>query len=84
MLTYTVVVAPDEDEGGYVVTVPLLPGCVTQGETIEEAVERAREAVEGHIQALVALGDPVPVEVDHPTLATISASSPPDVVTIEA
>ncbi len=33
MRTYTVVLDPDPDEGGYTVTVPALPGCITQGET---------------------------------------------------
>ena len=35
---YTIILHPDIDEGGYTVTVPALPGCVTQGETIEEAI----------------------------------------------
>ncbi len=35
-----------EPEGGYTVTVPMLPGCVTFGETIEEAITMAREAIE--------------------------------------
>ena len=35
---YTISLHPDIDEGGYTVTVPALPGCVTQGETIEEAI----------------------------------------------
>ena len=43
---------PDEEEGGYTVTVPALPGCVTQGETLEEAVAMARDAIRGYIEAL--------------------------------
>ncbi len=35
MRTYSIVVDPDPDEGGFTVIVPALPGCVTQGETIE-------------------------------------------------
>jgi predicted RNase H-like HicB family nuclease len=34
------------DEGGYWVKVPALPGCVTQGETLEEALTNAKEAIE--------------------------------------
>ena len=45
---------------GYVVTVPALPGCVTQGATLEQAIERAREAIETDIAALVQTGTPVP------------------------
>ncbi len=35
-----------EPEGGYTVTVPTLPGCVTFGETVDEAIAMAREAIE--------------------------------------
>ena len=42
---FTIILDPDPDEGGYTVTVPALPGVVTQGETIEEAIAMAREAV---------------------------------------
>ena len=43
--TYTIVVEPEED-GGYYVTVPALPGCFTRGRTIEECEARAAEAIE--------------------------------------
>ena len=36
---YTVLLQPDPEEGGYTVTVPALPGCVTEGDTLEEALE---------------------------------------------
>jgi predicted RNase H-like HicB family nuclease len=42
---YTVLLTPDVESGGYTVTVPALPGCVTDGTTIEEALERAQEAI---------------------------------------
>ena len=41
MRTYTIVLDPDPDEGGYTVTVPALPGCITQGETVEQCHDRA-------------------------------------------
>ena len=41
-----------EPEGGYTVTVPTLPGCVTFGETVEEAITMAREATEVYIEDL--------------------------------
>jgi len=49
-----------EEEGGYTVKVPALPGCVTFGETIEEAIAMAREAIEGYIETLNDLGKKVP------------------------
>lgn len=49
-LAYTVLILPGEpDEGGYWVKVPALPGCVTQGETVEEALANAREAIEAYV-----------------------------------
>ncbi len=59
--TYTVHIEPAE-EGGYNVFVPALPGCVTQGDTYEEAVSMAEEAIEGFLEALVMAGEPIPVE----------------------
>ena len=45
ILNYTVLMTPDET-GGYVVTCPALPGLVTEGDTLEEARENLKEAVE--------------------------------------
>jgi predicted RNase H-like HicB family nuclease len=42
---YWAKVEPDMEDGGFVVQVPGLPGCVTQGESIEEALENAEEAI---------------------------------------
>jgi antitoxin HicB len=53
---YELVLIP-EGEGGYSVTVPALPGCVSQGETREEALAMIREAIEGHLESLEAHGD---------------------------
>jgi len=51
-----------EPEGGYTVTVPTLPGCVTFGETVEEAIEMAREAIALYIESLKAHGEEIPTE----------------------
>ncbi|MDI6908117.1 MAG: type II toxin-antitoxin system HicB family antitoxin [Thermoanaerobacterales bacterium] len=48
------------EQGGYTVTVPTLPGCITEGDTIDEAVRNAREAVAGFLRALQKAGAPVP------------------------
>ena len=53
-----------EEEGGYTVIVPALAGCVTFGETVEEAIEMAKEAIEGYIETLMELGRDVPIEDD--------------------
>lgn len=41
-----------EPEGGYTVTVPSLPGCVTWGQDYDDAVEKARECIAGFLEAL--------------------------------
>ena len=65
------VVLRREEEGGYSVTVPALPGCVSQGETREEALEMIREAIEVYLESLQAHGDPVPgpVEIERVTVS---------------
>ena len=60
-MRYTVVLEREPD-GGYVVTVPALPGCVTQGDTRAQALENAREAIVVYIEDCRAAGDPVPTE----------------------
>ena len=59
--TYTIELSPAE-AGGYMVTVPALPGCHTQGKTYEEAVAHAEEAVQGFLETLRTLGRPIPIE----------------------
>ena len=59
---YTIILHPEPEEGGYSVTVPALLGCLAQGETVEEAIAMAKEAIAVHIQGLIEDGEPVPQE----------------------
>jgi len=61
MLKYTVILVPEE-EGGYSVEVPALPGCYTQGETREEAVAMAKDAIELYLESCKAHGETIPEE----------------------
>ena len=72
---YTVVLHPDPESGGCGVEVPALPGCFTQGAVREEALERAREAIRCHIEGLLADGESVPTEHEHPQLAVVSVAA---------
>ena len=54
-----VLLSQDED-GYFVVEVPSLPGCVSQGETREEALANIKEAIDLHIEVLQERGKPVP------------------------
>ena len=49
-------------EGGFVASVPALPGCHTQGETLEEAERNVREAVALYLESLAAHGEAIPEE----------------------
>jgi len=59
MSTRQVILHPAE-EGGYWVEVPSLPGCLSQGDTKEEALANIREAIELFIESLAELGEDVP------------------------
>ena len=60
-VTYTVHIEPAE-EGGYVAFFPALPGCHTQGETLEEVIAMAKDVLAGYLECLRVHGDPIPVE----------------------
>jgi predicted RNase H-like HicB family nuclease len=60
-MRYTVVLEREEDDG-YVVSVPALPGCVSQGNTRAEALKNIREAIELYVEDCRDAGDPVPTE----------------------
>jgi predicted RNase H-like HicB family nuclease len=71
MRRYTVILTPEREEGGYSVSVPALPGCYTQGETVEEALNNARDAISLYLEDVIASGEPVPEEAAPPELATV-------------
>lgn len=49
-----------EPEGGFTVTVPTLPGCITYGEDVDEAIVMAKEAIELYIEELKDRGETIP------------------------
>jgi antitoxin HicB len=49
-----------EDEGGYTVTVPALPGCITYGENVDEAISMAKDAIDLYIEELQSRGENIP------------------------
>jgi len=67
------VVPEHEGPGGFSVTVPDLPGCVSQGETEAEALANIREAIEGYIEGMKADGLPIPEP--HTSIATVEVKA---------
>ena len=60
-MRYTVVLEREED-GGYVASVPALPGCVSQGDTRAEALKNIQEAIALYVEDCRDADDPVPTE----------------------
>jgi len=49
---YDVIMRSDTEDGGFWVECPALPGCASQGETVEEALDMVKDAIRGHIEIL--------------------------------
>lgn len=58
-MSFRVQIEQDE-QGMFVVQVPSLPGCITQGSTLVEALENAKEAIAAYLESLTKHGEPVP------------------------
>ena len=61
VLNYRILLRKEPD-GGYTVMVPSLPGCVTYGETIEEAIDMAKETIELYIESFKEHGEIIPTD----------------------
>ena len=62
--TYSLTIEFHPDEGGYLAYFPALPGCHTWGNSYEEAVKNAEEALIGYLEALHKNGEKIPEEVE--------------------
>jgi len=71
--TYTVVLERSDDEGGFVATCPALPGLVTEGDSIEETFDMARDAIRGYLESLARDHLPIPEERE-PIVSPITVS----------
>lgn len=57
---YPIAIEAGDDKHAYGVTVPDLPGCFSAGDTLDEAISTAKEAITGHIELLVEMGQDIP------------------------
>jgi len=76
MKRYTILVDRDPEDGSYTVTVPALPGIVTQGRDLEDAIAMARDAIRCHIGGLLKDGEQIPEEDEPPQLLTVEVEEP--------
>jgi predicted RNase H-like HicB family nuclease len=58
--SFAVVVEKEREDEGYLAYSPTLPGCFSNGKTIEEARRNIREAIQQHLESLLARGQPIP------------------------
>jgi predicted RNase H-like HicB family nuclease len=73
---YTVLLIPEPEVGSYSVEVPALPGCVTRGDSVEEALGMAQNAIGMWIRDRAADGEVIPAEREAPRLATVEVEMP--------
>jgi antitoxin HicB len=76
MAQYTVLLAHDPETNVYTVKVPALPGCGTEGDSVEQALEMARDAIAGNLQARAEEGWEIPVEEPRYIVATVDVPIP--------
>ena len=73
-MKYTVVLQRESD-GGYVATVPAMPGCVSQGDTRVEVLKNIEEAIELYLEDVRDAGEAIPIESDR-EYVEVTASLP--------
>ena len=59
---YRILIEKDEN-GIYIASCPALQGCYSQGDTVDEALQNIKDAIQLHIEARQALGESVPIEI---------------------
>ena len=78
MKSYVFKVEVEQEDGRWVAEVPSLPGCATEGDTREEAIEALREATQAYLEVLIEHNDPLPVDARDDVIILDS----PDVVAV--
>lgn len=74
-MKFTVILTPDLEDGGYVAECPAIPGCISEGDTVEAALVNIKEAIEGCLESLAANQQELPEE--QPVIvATVDADGP--------
>jgi predicted RNase H-like HicB family nuclease len=71
MLIYAVEAHPQKD-GGYTITVPNLPGCISEGDTLEAALTNIQEAIQGYLLTLAHRRRRIPIEIPRRLKVSVS------------
>ena len=75
ILEYTAIFEPAE-EGGYTVSIPTLPGCISEGDTFEEAVAMIKDALQGYLEVLNQEGKEIPEEKSDVIITKVTVDNP--------
>lgn len=59
-MKFTVILTPELEDGGFVAECPVIPGCVSEGETVEEALNNITDAIEGCLETMASRNEPLP------------------------
>ena len=73
--TRQVILIPDEDGVGYTVEVPSLPGCISEGDTLEEALANIQDAIAEYTADMIANGEDVPGDYAPIQVVTVSVAA---------
>lgn len=72
---YTILLEPAE-EGGFTVVVPALPGCITEGDTFEQAIAMAKDAISAYLVSLQKHNEPIAQEANNFITASVDVNLP--------
>lgn len=75
-MRYTVVAIPDESGNGYVAHVPAIPGCVTAGDDLPEALAMAQDAAAAMLAVAIERGEAIPTEAPGAVVASVEVAVP--------
>lgn len=70
------VIFEEQPEGGYTVTAPSLPGCISEGDTFKEAKENITEAITAYIESLIKDGEEIPTGDSKIVIEQVSVQRP--------
>jgi predicted RNase H-like HicB family nuclease len=79
-MKFTVILTADAEDGGYVAECPAIPGCISEGDTVENALANIKEAIEGCLESLVAHRQALPDE--GPVIVATVDAEVPNLVTV--
>ncbi|MBA3643743.1 MAG: type II toxin-antitoxin system HicB family antitoxin [Chloroflexota bacterium] len=75
-MRYSVVLVPGDRQSCYVAYVPVIPGCVSQGHSVEDALDMAQDAASAMIESMVDHDEEIPTENTGAIIASIDVAIP--------